>query len=50
MSNIPSINQLAEFLALLDKLQIQFNPNLSPIEKEIYKQGIDEIKRLAQQS
>lgn len=50
MNNVPPNVQLIEFLALMDKLQIQFNSSLSPIEKEILKQGIDEIKRIAYQS
>lgn len=44
-----SRNQLTEFLALMDKLQIELNPNLTRAEKEIYKQVIDQIKQLAQQ-
>ena len=35
---------LAEFLAVLDKLEIQSNPNLTDLEKEIYKKAIDELK------
>ena len=35
---------LAEFLAVLDKLEIQSNPNLTDLEKEIYKNAIDELK------
>ena len=35
---------LAEFLAILDKLEIQSNPNLTDLEKEIYKNAIDELK------
>ena len=39
-----NLKQLAEFLAVLDKLEIQSNPNLTDIEKEIYKKVIDELK------
>lgn len=35
---------LSEFLAILDKLEIQSNPNLTDLEKEIYKKAIDELK------
>lgn len=35
---------LAEFLAILDKLEIQSNPNLTDLEKEIYKKAIDELE------
>lgn len=35
---------LAELLAILDKLEIQSNPNLTDLEKEIYKKAIDELK------
>lgn len=35
---------LAEFLAILDKLEIQSNPNLTDLEKEIYKKAIDDLK------
>lgn len=37
--------QLAEILAIFDKLKIEQNPNLSREQKEIMKQFIDEIKR-----
>ncbi len=40
-----SPKQLAEFLALVDKLEIEFNPNLTEYEKEFLKQCIDELKR-----
>lgn len=36
---------LAEFLAVLDKLEIQSNPNLTDIEKEMCKKAIDELKK-----
>lgn len=39
---------LAEFLAVLDKLEIQSNPNLTDLEKEIYKKAIDELKNQVQ--
>ena len=39
-----NIKNLAEILAILDKMQIENNPNLTEIEKEIYKHFIDEIK------
>ena len=39
-----NLKMLAEFLAVLDKLEIQSNPNLTDIEKEIYKKVIDELK------
>ena len=35
---------IAEYLAILDKLEIQSNPNLTDLEKEIYKKAIDELK------
>ena len=35
---------IAEHLAILDKLEIQSNPNLTDLEKEIYKKAIDELK------
>ena len=40
-----SPKQLAEFLAIVDKLNIQLNPNLTEYEKEFWKQFIDELKR-----
>lgn len=36
---------LAEFLAILDKLEIQSNPNLTDLEKEMCKKAIDELKK-----
>lgn len=36
--------QLAEVLAILNKLKIENNPNLSPYDKELLKSFIDEIK------
>ena len=36
---------IAEFLAVLDKLEIQSNPNLTDIEKEMCKKAIDELKK-----
>lgn len=35
-----------EFLAILSKLNVQSNPNLTDLEKEIYKKTIDELKKL----
>ena len=35
---------IAEYLAILDKLEIQSNPNLTDLEKEVYKKAIDELK------
>ncbi len=40
-----SLKQLAEFLALADKIKIEFDPNLTEYEKELWKQLIDELKR-----
>ncbi len=39
-----NIKNLAEILAILDKMQIDNNPNLTELEKEILKHFIDEIK------
>ena len=39
-----NLKNLAEFLAILDKLEIQSNQNLTDIEKEIYKKAINELK------
>lgn len=36
---------LAEFLAILDKLEIQSNPILTDMEKEMCKKAIDELKK-----
>lgn len=36
--------ELAEFLSILNKIQIDNDPNLTEIEKELYKHFIDEIK------
>lgn len=49
MNSGPTRNQLIEFLAIMSKLKVQNNPNLSPIEKETLKQTLDELKRMAQQ-
>lgn len=40
-----NLKNLAEFIAVMDKLEIDNNPNLSEVEKEIYKNAIDEIKK-----
>lgn len=37
--------QLAEFIAILDKLQIEKNPNLTSVQKELMKQWIDELRK-----
>lgn len=37
--------ELAEFLSILNKLEIQSNPMLNDAEKELYKQVVDEIKK-----
>ena len=39
--------QLVEMMALLDKMKIQCSDQLNPMEKELLKQLIDEIKRAA---
>lgn len=36
--------ELAEFLSILNKIQIDNDPNLTETEKELYKHFIDEIK------
>ena len=40
-------NQFVELLAVLNKLEIENNQNLSDYEKELLKQMIDEIKKRA---
>lgn len=40
-----SKKQLADILAMLDKLKIDLNPNLDKSEKELYKLFIDELKK-----
>lgn len=40
-----NLKNLAEFIAVVDKLEIDNNSNLTEIEKEIYKNAIDEIKK-----
>ena len=40
-----TMKDVAEILAVLNKLQIESYQTLSPVEKELYKQLIDEIKR-----
>ena len=37
--------QLAEILAIIDKIKIESNPNVSREEKEVWKQFVDEIRR-----
>lgn len=39
---------LANILAILDKLQIENNPNLNGVERELMKSLIDEIKKQVQ--
>lgn len=39
--------QLIEMMALLDKIKIQCSDQFNPMEKELLKQLIDEIKRAA---
>ena len=39
-----NLRNLAEYLAILDKLENQSNPNLTDLEKEVYKKAIDELK------
>lgn len=39
-----NIKNLAEILAILDKMQIDNNPNLTDLEKEVLKQFIDDTK------
>lgn len=39
-----NIKNLAEVFAILDKMQIDNNPNLTDLEKEVLKQFIDDIK------
>ena len=40
-----TMKDFAEFLAIIDKMKIQCNDNLSTEEKEILKSVIDEIKK-----
>lgn len=46
MDNRITKEQVIEFMAIMDKLKIEFNPNLSTAEKEFLKQMIDQIKNL----
>lgn len=39
--------QFIELLATFRKLEFENNPNLSPYEKELLKQLVDEIKKKA---
>lgn len=43
-----NLRNLADIIAILDKIQIQTNPNLSDEQKEIYKHCIDELKKKVQ--
>ena len=36
---------IAEYLAILEKLEIQSNPNLTDIENEMCTKAIDELKK-----
>lgn len=40
-----NIKNLAEVVSVLDKIQIDNNPDLTELEKEILKHFIDEIKK-----
>ena len=40
-------HELAEFLALVDKLGVETHPNLTREEKELWKLLIDDIKKNA---
>lgn len=40
-----TIQDIAEFLSILSKLEIQSNPTLNDAEKELYKKVIDEIRK-----
>ncbi len=43
-----SLKMFIEFFAFYEKLQIQCNDNLNPVEKELLKAGIDVIKKKVQ--
>lgn len=43
-----NLKNLAEFLAILDKIQIENNPSLTDVQKEICKHCIDELKKKVQ--
>lgn len=45
-----NIVQLANFLAILNKLEIESSPALSREEKELYKQMIDYMKKQVEAS
>ena len=47
MTNGVINNQFIEFLADFNKLIIHFNTNLSPIQKEILKQVVEQVEYLA---
>lgn len=39
---------IVRFLAIVDKMQIESQPNLSREEKELFKQMVDSIKKQAE--
>lgn len=41
---IMNAKELAEILSILNKIQIDNDPKLTELEKEIFKQFVDEIK------
>lgn len=43
-----NLKNIAEFLAALDKIQIQANPNLTDGQKELCKLCIDKLKNKVQ--
>ena len=43
-----NLKNLAEFLAILDKIQVENAPGLNDAQKEIYKYCIDELKKKVQ--
>lgn len=49
MNNNLTKNQFVEFLAIMRKIDIQYNSNLSLLQKEILKQAVDEMKNMLQQ-
>ncbi len=44
------IKGLAEFLSIVDKLQIEKDNRLTRVEKEFFKECVDEAKRQLQKS
>ena len=49
MNNGLTKAEFVEFLAIMRKLDIEFNLTLSPVEKEFLKQAVDELKNMLQQ-